>query len=65
MDINTLKAIYPAYSEAQLAEVAAIYSEAEALRVRIAAMPAGFARTTAQASLSQALMMLANNVPAE
>lgn len=65
MDINTLKVIYPTYSEAQLAEVEAIYSEAEALRARIAAMPAGFPRTTAQANLSQALSMLANNVPAE
>lgn len=65
MDINSLRTIYPSYTDEQLAEVEAIYSEAEALRSRIAAMPAGFARTTAQASLSQTLLMLANNVPAK
>lgn len=63
MDIDTLRVLYPHYSDERLAIVAAIYAESTPLQARINALPDGFIRTTAQRSLSQALSLLASNIP--
>lgn len=65
MDIQTLRVMYPTYNDDQLEVVASIYDDAAPIQARIDAMPASFARTSAQQSLTQTLQMLANNVPAE